>query len=323
MNRVIFRLSPSSLLLASFIFVASIHLVESFSAGSEVNFHGGNNYLMKQLYDDLGGPYATSKQSLDDHQEEEEDEVDQWYPTERMAFEFTKDAEHPNALWTTRLVIRETSFGCGKLGHCVWPAAVALSLILVAHPELVQNKRVLELGAGCGLPSRLCQDLGAAAVLATDFWQPDESDDLRRGGSQEAKNLKEGIPEKFHAMNLQYNTQTAVQRIDWRQLQTVREAKAIFQPDILLGSDLVYYPVNLQPLLDTLQVLLDQDKNCASAAIFVSPLPPDHEREALPDFRRKIHRTLPNHQIDMQEVTLFQPQDGKTDRFLKTFITKK
>jgi predicted nicotinamide N-methyase len=37
------------------------------------------------------------------------------------------------------------------VGFVLWPSAVALSRWLVANPHVLENKRVLELGAGCGL----------------------------------------------------------------------------------------------------------------------------------------------------------------------------
>ena len=53
--------------------------------------------------------------------------------------------------------------------HRVWPASVALCHSLVARPEAVAGRRVLELGAGTGLPSLLCaRHLCAAHVIATD-----------------------------------------------------------------------------------------------------------------------------------------------------------
>ena len=40
----------------------------------------------------------------------------------------------------------------GSLGHCVWEASVALSIFLATDAqESVRGRRVLELGAGCGL----------------------------------------------------------------------------------------------------------------------------------------------------------------------------
>jgi predicted nicotinamide N-methyase len=49
----------------------------------------------------------------------------------------------------------------------VWPSAKALCTYLAAHPALFRGKRVLELGAGLGLPSLLCA-AEAISVHCTD-----------------------------------------------------------------------------------------------------------------------------------------------------------
>ncbi|HMR92768.1 MAG TPA: methyltransferase domain-containing protein [Chitinophagaceae bacterium] len=56
----------------------------------------------------------------------------------------------------------------------IWPSAIALAHFLARHPQWVQGKNVLELGAGLGLPSLVaarfasrvcCTDLYAEAVM--------------------------------------------------------------------------------------------------------------------------------------------------------------
>lgn len=51
-----------------------------------------------------------------------------------------------------RIALRYTHIGwvC-DLVFC-WPSSFVLSNYIASHPELVQNKCVLELGAGVGLP---------------------------------------------------------------------------------------------------------------------------------------------------------------------------
>jgi methyltransferase-like protein 23 len=49
----------------------------------------------------------------------------------------------------------------------VWPAAIALAEYLVLHPQLTSGKKIVELGAGLGLPSFVAAQT-AAAVLCTD-----------------------------------------------------------------------------------------------------------------------------------------------------------
>eukprot|EP00873_Tetraselmis_striata_P033106 jgi/Tetstr1/453370/TSEL_040359.t1 len=54
------------------------------------------------------------------------------------------------------------------VGWQLWPAARVLADLLVASPALVHGKRVLELGAGCGLCGLVAAALGASAVELTD-----------------------------------------------------------------------------------------------------------------------------------------------------------
>ena len=47
----------------------------------------------------------------------------------------------------------------------VWPGALVIADYLTAYPELYTNKYVLELGAGCALPSCVAAKVGAQLQL--------------------------------------------------------------------------------------------------------------------------------------------------------------
>lgn len=51
----------------------------------------------------------------------------------------------------------------------VWPGVLLMADVLCCLPALFNKKRVLELGAGCGLPSIICAKLGAAQVVISDY----------------------------------------------------------------------------------------------------------------------------------------------------------
>ncbi|CAK4127623.1 unnamed protein product [Aphanomyces euteiches] len=53
-------------------------------------------------------------------------------------------------------------------GQRIWPGSYLLAEFVHEHPELVANKRVLELGAGTGLVSLVANLAGTRAAIATD-----------------------------------------------------------------------------------------------------------------------------------------------------------
>ncbi|WVQ79798.1 hypothetical protein IAT38_001898 [Cryptococcus sp. DSM 104549] len=57
-------------------------------------------------------------------------------------------------------------------GHHLWNTARTLSTYLLRNPAFTHSRRVLELGAGAGLPSIVCTLAGSEKVVVTDY--PDE-----------------------------------------------------------------------------------------------------------------------------------------------------
>lgn len=65
-------------------------------------------------------------------------------------------------------------------GHLLWQAGRTIANYLEEHKsEVVQNKTVLELGAGAGLPSLICGINGAKAVVVTDYPDAELIENLR------------------------------------------------------------------------------------------------------------------------------------------------
>ncbi|KHN87886.1 Protein N-lysine methyltransferase METTL21A [Toxocara canis] len=107
--------------------------------------------------------------------------------------------------------------------------AIVLANYLAAHPDLVLNLSVLELGAGLGLPSIVACDLGARYVAATDqpLAVPLLAENIRR--------------------NSRSNAPIEVFPLDW---QTDRPAQPY---QVVLGADLVYNPQLFAPLSRTMK----------------------------------------------------------------------
>lgn len=95
----------------------------------------------------------------------------------------------------------------------LWPSAQALAQFLAANPELVRNKKVIELGCGLALPSLVARHLGGD-VLATDY-HPDVNEYVQRNGRHSNLTVK-------------------YERLNWREDNTL----GVF--DLILGSDVLY-----------------------------------------------------------------------------------
>jgi len=99
-------------------------------------------------------------------------------------------------------------------GLLLWESSVALSQRLAEEPSLVEGKRVLELGAGTGLPGLVARSLGA------HVWQTDQMEDaLDVAALNERENALAGI-RRFRA--------------DWRDWVEPRSF------DVILGADILY-----------------------------------------------------------------------------------
>lgn len=98
----------------------------------------------------------------------------------------------------------------------VWPAAIGLTQFLLKNPEVVQDKIILELGAGLGLPS-LAITPYAKKVICTDL-------------SAEAIKVMENSV-RYNKLNNFYLAQ-----LDWKELANN------FEADVVLLSDVNYTP---------------------------------------------------------------------------------
>jgi predicted nicotinamide N-methyase len=114
----------------------------------------------------------------------------------------------------------------------VWPAAIGLSSFLLMHPHCIQNKTVVEAGAGLGLPSVITANL-AKHVLCTDVVAAATE-----------------IAGRSAAHNGLKNFSTAV--MDWHALPED------LHPDLLLLSDVNYEPAAFDALLKMIEKVLAQ-----------------------------------------------------------------
>lgn len=136
------------------------------------------------------------------------------------------------------------------------------------------------MGSGCGLPSLTAKTIcNCVDVLPTDYW---ERDGLVIGNRL--------VPKDLFGVNLQYNVGGGCDpyNLDWHDELSVFEVSTNFRPDLIIGSDLVYYPDDTEPLLQTLDIFLKN--GLGSSILLILPLPPTAEREALPAFRQRLEK---------------------------------
>ena len=123
----------------------------------------------------------------------------------------------------------------------LWPSSIALLDVLKAHPHLIQNKHVLEIGAGIGLPSLMMAGI-AKSIQISDY------------DKEAVALLQKNIG------YLQLQNAEALQ-LDWKNVPEN------LNPEVILLSDINYDPTQF----DTLITLIDKFLNQGSSIILSTP----------------------------------------------------
>lgn len=129
--------------------------------------------------------------------------------------------------------------GHGTTGARTWEAALALAEYLIARPEEVNGKYILELGAGTGMLSIIARKLGAKMVYATDGHE----DVCRAIKANVARNQADHI---------------RVETLEWG-----NDTPAVH---VVLGADITYDTKTLPQLLDTMLFALQSATHILLAA---------------------------------------------------------
>lgn len=123
----------------------------------------------------------------------------------------------------------------------LWPSSIALLDLLEARPHLIQNKHVLEIGAGIGLPSLMMAGV-AKSIQISDY-------------DKEAVALLQKNIEHLQLKNAE------TLQLDWNAIPEN------MQPDVILLSDVNYDPLQFQVLIS----LIDKFMHLGSSIILSTP----------------------------------------------------
>jgi predicted nicotinamide N-methyase len=114
----------------------------------------------------------------------------------------------------------------------VWPSSIALLDVLKAHPHLIQNKHVLEIAAGIGLPSLMMADI-TKSIQISDY-------------DNEAVSLLQKNIEHLQLQNVE------AMQLDWNAISDN------MQPEVILLSDVNYDPTQFETLTKLIEKFLHQ-----------------------------------------------------------------
>ena len=114
----------------------------------------------------------------------------------------------------------------------LWPSSIALLDVLKAHPHLIENKHVLEIAAGIGLPSLMMADI-TNSIQVSDY-------------EKEAVALLQKNIEHLQLQNAQ-----ALQ-IDWNNVPEN------LHPEVILLSDVNYDPTQFDALINLIVKFIHQ-----------------------------------------------------------------
>lgn len=153
------------------------------------------------------------------------------------------------------------AFDMDTTGLGIWPASIVAARWMAEMDSCPSAKSMVELGAGCGLPSLvLAKRFPKAKVYASDL-NPTTVDNLR------------------HNLQLNQLSNATASAMDWQDPSTYPEE----QVDVLVGSDLIYQSSMVDLLVTTIHRLL---KCSSSARLFY--VAPDSGRQGQDEFLSRM-----------------------------------
>ncbi|KAG2767461.1 hypothetical protein JG687_00012120 [Phytophthora cactorum] len=129
-------------------------------------------------------------------------------------------------------------------GQVVWPVSAFLAWYLVAHREEIAGKNVVELGSGAGLSGLIASQFAAHTALT------DGNDIVLELLEENAESNADSS--KVQALPLLWGDHKSVEAF---------ERAFPYPVDVLIGADVVCWPILVKPILQTIKYLLLRSRN--------------------------------------------------------------
>jgi hypothetical protein len=173
-------------------------------------------------------------------------EVEEEEEEEQTLYSFFVNEDYVEKKWSFKNV-KDLSILCSSMsstdydltGQIVWPASVILSWFIDHNCDLFKGKKVIELGAGCGLAGILAAKF-AKEVILTD-------------GNDIVLRLLQKNQSFLHLSNVH------VTKLMWginSEVLKLKENESTTYPDYIVGADIILWPNQLKSLLFTIRWLL-------------------------------------------------------------------
>ncbi|KAG0256389.1 Protein fam86a [Mortierella polycephala] len=189
----------------------------------------------------------------------------------------------------------QTTISSGTTGLRTWEASFWLAEYLIAHPEILAKKNVVDIGCGVGFLGIACAFLGAKKVVLTD-------------GNTDVLAMAR--------QNIGYNVvpcPTTASLLDWENF--TQEQIVALKAEVLILSDLTYDPTNIVPLVNVLKAILVKGVSAYMSSAIRNP-------QTFVDFFARIEQECVG--VEIEEISLKDAEhlfffDEETVQTVKVF----
>ncbi|KAF8240765.1 hypothetical protein L208DRAFT_1420241 [Tricholoma matsutake] len=172
---------------------------------------------------------------------------------------------------TITLFESRTTIEGGTTGLRTWLASFVLSQHLISHPDLVRNKRVLELGSGAGFLGIIIASLQQLCVSnqsSSSLWLTDVNEEVLarcRHNLQMSCNCSSSHPSISYRL---LDWSASLDPTSSLQLHTLLQDE--INAELILGADIIFDPTLIPALIGVLYLSLQHESNGPSKIALIA-----------------------------------------------------